>query len=48
LKPLGSTVARNGFETTITLRTAEPYVGVQAKNRSGRVLGTSKAVKVGE
>ena len=45
LKPLGSTVARDGFETAITLRTAEPYVGVQAKNRSGRVLGASKAVK---
>jgi hypothetical protein len=48
LKPLGSTVARDSFETTITLRTAEPYVGVQAKNCSGRVLGASKAVKVGE
>jgi hypothetical protein len=48
LKPLGSTVARDGFETTITLRTTEPYVGVQAKNRSGRVLGASKAVRAGE
>jgi outer membrane protein assembly factor BamB len=43
-KPLGS-VARRGFETAIAVRTEEPYVAVQAKDASGRVLGTSKAVK---
>jgi hypothetical protein len=45
LKPLGPATPRAGFETAITLHTAEPYVGVQAKNRSGRVLGTSKAAR---
>ena len=44
LKPLGS-APRQGFETTIAVRTTEPYVAVQAKNRSGRVLGTTKAGK---
>jgi Arylsulfotransferase (ASST) len=34
-----------GFETAITLETTEAYVGVRAKNASGRVLGTSGAVK---
>ena len=42
LKPVGS-VPRYGFETTITVATAERYVGVQAKDSSGRVLGTSRA-----
>ena len=36
---------RKGFETAITVGTTEAYVGVRAKNGSGRVLGTSKAVK---
>jgi Arylsulfotransferase (ASST) len=40
-------VARDGFETAMLARTAEPYVAVQAKNRSGRVLGTSKPVELG-
>jgi len=43
-RPLGS-VPRDGFETAITVHTAKPYVAVQAKNSSGRVLGTSKALK---
>ena len=42
LKPVGS-VPRHGFETMITLGTAVRYVGVQAKDSSGRVLGTSKS-----
>jgi hypothetical protein len=46
LEPVGS-APRAGFETAITAPTAEPYVGVRAKNRSGEVLGTSQAVKVG-
>jgi hypothetical protein len=44
LKPFGS-APRRGFETTVAVRTAEPYVAVQAKSASGRVLGTTKAVK---
>ena len=46
LKPIGSAL-RDGFETTITVHTTEPHVAVRAKNRSGQVLGTSKAVKSG-
>ena len=46
LEPVGS-APRKGFETAITLHTDEPYVAVQAKNASGRVLGTTKAVKPG-
>jgi hypothetical protein len=44
LKPIGS-APRRGFETTIAMRTAEPYVAVQAKSASRRVLGTTKAVE---
>jgi Arylsulfotransferase (ASST) len=47
LRPVGSPAPRDGFETAIVVRTAEPYVGVRAQDRSGRVLGTSKAVKPG-
>jgi hypothetical protein len=36
---------RKGFETAITVVTSEAYVGVRAKNGSGRVLGTAEAVK---
>jgi len=36
---------REGFETAITVRTTEPYVGVRAENRSGEVLGASEAVR---
>jgi hypothetical protein len=46
LKPVGS-APRDGFETAIMVHTAEQYVGVQAKDRSGRVLGISKVVKLG-
>ena len=44
LEPVGTAPWR-GFETTVAVRTAEPYVAVQAKSASGRVLGTTKAVK---
>jgi hypothetical protein len=44
LKPIGS-APRNGFETPITVHTTEPYVGAQARNHSGKILGTTKAVK---
>jgi hypothetical protein len=46
LEPLGS-VPKDGFETAILARTAEPYVGVQAKDSSGRVLGTSEPIEPG-
>jgi hypothetical protein len=44
LRPVGS-APREGFETAITVRTTEPYVGVRARGRSGRVLGNSGAIK---
>jgi len=47
LEPVRSAPWR-GFETTITVRTAEPYVAVQARSASGRVLGTTRAVKPGD
>ena len=46
LEPVGS-VPRKGFETAISFNTDEPYVAARAKDRSGRVLGTSEAVKRG-
>jgi hypothetical protein len=48
LKPVGGATPREGFETAITVHTAEHYAAVQAKDRSGRVLGTSKALKPGD
>jgi hypothetical protein len=47
LRPIGESAPREGFETAITVGTSEPYVGVQARDGSGRALGTSKAIKVG-
>jgi hypothetical protein len=44
-EPLGS-VPRNGFETALSVQTPHPYVAVQAKDRRGRVLGTTASVKV--
>jgi hypothetical protein len=44
LEPLAS-VPKKGFETVITVHTTEPYVGLQAMNNSGKVLGTTKAIK---
>jgi len=46
LEPVGSALKREGFETTITVNTTEPYVGVRAEDSSGRVLGASKPVKL--
>jgi Arylsulfotransferase (ASST) len=40
LEPLAS-VPRQGFETVITFRTTETYVGLQALNDSGKVLRTT-------
>jgi hypothetical protein len=44
LESLGST-PRDGFETAMLVQTSDPYVAVQARHRSGRVLGASRAVK---
>jgi hypothetical protein len=44
LRPVGTRALREGFETAITVRTAEPYVGVEVRDRSDQVLGTSKEV----
>jgi hypothetical protein len=44
LRSVGS-VPRDGFETAIMVHTTERYVGVQAKDSSGRVIGTSKATR---
>ncbi|CAA9422312.1 MAG: hypothetical protein AVDCRST_MAG01-01-2354 [uncultured Rubrobacteraceae bacterium] len=38
LDPIDS-VPRRGFETVIEVKTKEPYVGVQAEDRSGKALG---------
>jgi outer membrane protein assembly factor BamB len=46
LEPLGS-APRKGFETAITVKTTEPYVGVRAKNSAGKVLGTIRAIEAG-
>jgi hypothetical protein len=44
LQELAST-PRKGFETVITVKTTEPYVGVKALDASGKVLGSSRAIK---
>ena len=44
-EPLTS-VPRNGFETVMVVHTTDRYVAVRAKDRSGRVLGTSAAVEL--
>ena len=44
LESVGS-VPRDGFETAMLVKTSEPYVAVQAKHRSGRVLGSSTPVE---
>jgi outer membrane protein assembly factor BamB len=45
LRSVGS-VPRDGFETAMLVRTAEPYVVMRAKHSSGRVLGASKPVEL--
>jgi hypothetical protein len=44
LRPIVS-APRDGFETAIAVRTTEPFIGVVAKDRSGRAVGTAKAVE---
>jgi Arylsulfotransferase (ASST) len=43
LESVGS-IARDGFETAMVVQSSEPYIAVQAKDRSGRVLGASTPV----
>jgi hypothetical protein len=45
IEPLGS-VPRNGFETALSVQSPHPYVAVRAKDRSGRVLGTTEPMKL--
>jgi len=47
LRTLGG-VPRNGFETAAAARTDAPYIGVEAIDRHGRVLGRSPAIRPGE
>jgi hypothetical protein len=43
LQSLGS-IPRDGFETAMQVHSSEPYIAVQAKHRSGRVLGDTTPV----
>ncbi len=47
MESIGS-APREGFETAITVRTDEPYVGARAKDSSGETLDASDAVEVSE
>ena len=47
LRTLGG-VPRDGFETAAAARTEAPYVGVEAVDRRGRVLGRSPTIRPGE
>jgi hypothetical protein len=44
LESVGS-MPRDGFETALSARTAEPYVAVQARDRSGQILGASEPIE---
>jgi hypothetical protein len=44
LGSVGST-PRDGFETAMLVQSSDPYIVVQARHHSGRVLGTSKLVE---
>jgi Arylsulfotransferase (ASST) len=45
LEAVGPLVAKEGFETAIRVRAGEEYVGVEARDGSGRVLGTSRELR---
>jgi hypothetical protein len=45
LESVGS-VPRDGFETAMLVQTSIPYVAVRAKDRFGRILGTSAPIKL--
>jgi Arylsulfotransferase (ASST) len=44
LSVVGS-AARSGFETTIAVQTTQPLVAVRARDKAGKTLGTSPAVR---
>ena len=44
---LGEVVEKEGFETALEVSTTEPYVGVRARDASGRVLAYSRTIKPG-
>jgi hypothetical protein len=46
LQPLEA-APQEGFETTITVHTTQPYIVMRAEDNSGRVLGTTKPVRPG-
>jgi hypothetical protein len=46
LKPVAE-APRTGFETSVTIFSKAAYVSVEAQDASGRVLGSSEAVKPG-
>jgi hypothetical protein len=46
MEPVGS-VPWDGFETAMLVQTSDPYIAVQTKHSSGRVLGASKPVEAG-
>jgi hypothetical protein len=39
-------VPRDGFETAIVTITSAPYVAAQARDSSGRVLGSTDPIKL--
>jgi hypothetical protein len=45
LKVVAKKVTKAGFETAKTIKSAGPIVKVQALNKKGRVIGTSRAVR---
>ena len=45
LEPLAS-APRHGFETVITVHTTHPYIGLEAMNGSGTVLGIARTIKL--
>jgi hypothetical protein len=45
LKVVAKKVTKSGFETSRTVRGAGPVVKVQALNKNGKVIGTSRAVR---
>lgn len=40
-------VPRDGFETSVSLRTGESYVAARARDGSGHALGASEAIELG-
>jgi hypothetical protein len=47
LAPVGASVPKNGFETTLNVQTNDPYLAVEALDARGHVLARSAAVARG-